>query len=59
MDDVLYDAKLIVTGCLRPTPIDNLEILSSIQSASLLRLEATLSVAKSAALRPIIRMLNC
>ena len=33
--NVLYDIFHVVTGCLHPTPIDNLPILSSIQPAGL------------------------
>jgi len=38
----------IVTGCLRPTPADNLPILAGIQPAELRRNGATLSLARSA-----------
>ena len=42
---VLYDAFRIVTGCLRPTPIDTLPIFSDIQPAEFRRLGATISFA--------------
>ena len=45
IDSVLNDALRIVTGCLRPTPTDNLPVLSGIQPAELRRLGATLSLA--------------
>ena len=45
IDSVLNDALRIVTGCLRPTPMDHLPVLSGIQSAELRRLGATLSLA--------------
>ena len=35
IDSVLNDALRIVTGCLRPTPTDNLPVLSGIQPAEL------------------------
>jgi len=38
----------IVTGCLRPTPADNLPILAGIQLAELRRNGATLSLARRA-----------
>jgi len=38
----------IVTGCLRPTPTDNLPILASMQPAELRRKRATLSVGRRA-----------
>ena len=51
---VLYDTLLIVTGCLRPAPIDNPQIISSNQPAELRRLGATLSLTNSATLGPNI-----
>jgi len=42
------DALRIVTGCLRPTPVDNLPILASIQTAELRRKRETLSLARRA-----------
>ena len=45
IDSVLNDALRIVTGCLRPTPTDHLPLLSSIHSAELRQLGATLSLA--------------
>ena len=44
IDSVLNDALRIVTGCLRPTPIDHLPVLSSIQPAELHRMGATISL---------------
>jgi len=38
----------IVTGCLRPTPADNLPILAGIQPAELRHTGATLSLARRA-----------
>jgi len=38
----------IVTGCLRPTPADNLPILAGIQPAELRRIGATLPLARRA-----------
>ena len=52
IDSVLNDALRIVTGCLRPTPTDNLPILSGIQPAELRRLGATLSFAHRGSLDP-------
>ena len=52
IDSVLNDALRIVTGCLRPTPMDHLPILSGIQPAELCRLGATLSVAYRVSLDP-------
>ena len=49
---VLNDALRIVTGCLRPTPTDNLHILSGIQPAELHRLGAALSLAHRGSLDP-------
>ena len=45
IDSVIHDALRIVTGCLRPTPTDNLPVLAGIQPAGLRRLGATLSLA--------------
>ena len=45
IESVLNDALRIVTGCLRPTPMDHLPVLSGIQPAELRRMEATLSLA--------------
>ena len=45
IDSVLNDALRIVTGCLRPTPMDHLPVLSGIQPAELRRMGATLSLA--------------
>ena len=45
IDSVLNDALRVVTGCLHPTPTDNLPVLSGIQPAELRRQGATLSLA--------------
>ena len=52
IDSVLNDALRIVTGCLRPTPIDYLPVLAGIQPAELRRLGATLSLAYRGSLDP-------
>ena len=52
IDNVLNDALRIVTGCLRPTPMDHLPILSGIQPAELRQLGATLSLAHRGSLDP-------
>ena len=52
IDSVLNDALHIVTGCLCPTPMDHLPVLSGIQSAELCRLGATLSLVYHASLDP-------
>jgi len=44
----ITDALRIVTGCLRPTPADNLPILAGIQSAEFRRRGTTLSLARRA-----------
>ena len=46
VDPVINDALRIVTGCLRPTPADNLPILNGIHPAELRRKGATLSLAR-------------
>ena len=48
IDSILNDALRIVTGCLRPTPTEDLPVLASIQPAELHRLGATLFLANSA-----------
>jgi len=48
IDPVINDALRFVTGCLRPTPADNLPILAGIQPAELRRNGATLSLARRA-----------
>jgi len=48
MDPAINDALRIVTGCLRPTPADNLPILAGIQPTELRRDGATLSLARRA-----------
>ena len=50
IDSVLNNALRIITGCLRPTPMDHLPILSGIQPG--IRLEATLSLAHRGSLDP-------
>ena len=44
----MNEAVRIVTGCLHPTPADNLPILAGIQPAELRRKGATLSLARRA-----------
>ena len=44
IDSILNDALRIVTGCLRPTPAEDLPVLADIQLAALHRLGATLSL---------------
>jgi len=48
IDPAINDAFRIVTGCLRPTPADNITILAGIQPAELRRKAATLSLARRA-----------
>jgi len=48
IDPGINDALRIATGCLRPTPADNLPILAGIQPAELRRNGATLSLARRA-----------
>ena len=48
IDSAINDALRILTGCLRPTPADNLPILAGIQPAELRRNGATLSLARRA-----------
>ena len=45
-DPTINDALRIVTGCLRPTPADNLPILAGIQPAEPRRIGATLSLGR-------------
>ena len=52
IDSVFNDALRIVTGCLRPTPMDHLLILSGIQPAELRRLGATLFLVHRGSLDP-------
>ena len=52
IDSVLNDALRIVTGCLCPTPMDHLPVLSGIQPAELCRMGATLSLAYHGSLDP-------
>ena len=51
-DNVLNDALRMVTGCLRPTPMDHLPVLSGIQPAELCQMGATLSLAHRGSLDP-------
>ena len=51
-DSVVKDTLRIVTGCLRPTPSDNLSVLSGIQPAKLCRQGVTLSLANRSSLDP-------
>jgi len=48
IDPTIHDAFRFVTGCLRPTPADNLPTLAGIQPAELRRNGATLSLARRA-----------
>ena len=48
IDPGINDALRIVTGCLRPTLVDNLPILAGIQPAELRCNGATLSLARHA-----------
>ena len=48
IDPAINDALRIVSGCLRPTPADNLPILAGIQPAELRRSGATLSLGRRA-----------
>ena len=52
IDSVLNDALCIVTGCLCPTPTDNLPVFSSIQPAELRCQGATFSLASCSSLDP-------
>ena len=52
IDSVLNDTLRIVTGCLRPTPMNHLPVLSGIQPAEFGQLEATLSLAYHKSLDP-------
>ena len=52
IDSVLNDALRLVTGCLRPTPMDHLPVLSGIQSAELRGMGARLSLAHHGSLDP-------
>ena len=51
-DSVLNDALRIVTGCLGPTPTDNLPVLSGIQPPEFRRHGVTLSLANRSSLDP-------
>jgi len=46
--DPAINALRIVTGCLRPTPVDNLPALAGIQPVELRRIGSTLSLARRA-----------
>jgi len=48
IDPTINDALRIVTGCLRPTPADNLPILAAIQPAEFRRRGVTLSLGRRA-----------
>ena len=48
IDSILDDALRIVTGCLRPTPTEDLPVLADIMPAELRRLGATLPLANCA-----------
>jgi len=48
IDLTINDALQIVTGCLRPAPVDNLPILAGIQPGELHRSGATLSLGRRA-----------
>ena len=52
IDSVLNDALRIVTECLRPTPTNNLSVLSGIQPAELCRQGAILSLDNRSSLDP-------
>ena len=52
IDSVLNDALRIVTGCLLPTPMDHLLVLSGIQPPELCQLGAKLSLAHRGSLNP-------
>ena len=48
IDNILKDLLRIATGCLRPTPTEDLPVLAVIQPAELCRLGGTLSLANRA-----------
>ena len=52
IDSVLNNALHIVTGCLHPTPMDHLPILSGIQPTELHQMGETLSLAHHGSLDP-------
>ena len=52
IDSVLNDTLCIVTGCLRPTPMDHLPVLSGIQSAELCQMGVTHSLVHCGSLNP-------
>ena len=52
IDSVLNDTLRIVTGCLRPTPTDQLPVLSGIQPPELRQMGATHSLAYRGSLDP-------
>ena len=52
IDSILNDAFRIVTGCLRPTPMDHLPVPSGIKPAELRRMGAILSLAYRGSLDP-------
>ena len=52
IDSVLSNALCIVTGCLRPTPTDQLPVLPGIQPIELFQMGATVSLAYRGSLDP-------
>ena len=48
IDSILNDALRIVTGCLHPTPTEDLPVLAGIQLAELRQLGVTFSLANRA-----------
>ena len=52
INPAINDALRIVTGCLHPTPADNLPVLAGIQPAELRRKRATLSLARHGSRTP-------
>ena len=52
IDSVMNDALRMVTGCLRPTPTDQVSVHSGIQPAELRRMGATFSFAHRGSLDP-------
>jgi len=46
VDKPIHESLRLVTGCLRPTPIDNLFVLAAITSTELRRKGASLSLAR-------------
>ena len=52
IDSVLNNVMSMVTGCLRPTPMDHLPVVSGIQPAELCQMGVTLSLAYRGSLDP-------